>query len=87
MTRGVDTRAWAMDAWAMQQAEAVKEKAWIVAVTPGADKLAIDGLAELNEYLERGYRVVRFERMSEGGAGEPALAFVVAAKRLRRKNK
>ena len=71
----------------MQQPDPVKEKAWVLAVSPGPDGLGISGLDELNASLEHGYRVVRYERLSEGGDGFPALAFVVAAKRLRRKAK
>jgi hypothetical protein len=71
----------------MQEPEQVKEKAWVIAVTSGAEGLDVRGLDELNDHLARGYRVVRFERLSDSGAGEPALAFVVAAKRVRRSRK
>jgi len=71
----------------MQQQDPVREKAWVLAVSSDSSGLGITGLDELNGSLERGYRVVRFERLSEGGDGQPALAFIVAAKRLRRKGK
>ncbi len=68
----------------VQPEEKVKEKAWVIAVAAGTNGLDITGLDELNESLARGYRIVRFERLSADGA-EPALAFVVASKRFRRR--